>query len=289
VGYLLGTVTIRGFRRRVASDPRLGETKPWERVWMTLSFDGEKNGDRRTSNDIGLTMRRLTVEGVCRSFDLHVSPGRPRAVIVPNQEAVKRLADVVVGLEPPGHGEVLVDGVPVDRQPAEHYERRAHDWNRRASHQCAVRLVPADGGIGFNSSIVQHIVRAKCPTVSSVPRSDERINHIVASFGLKQIADYDTDRLSPAQRQLVGLASVVCWWPSVVVLEDAPDLPTWDAVVREPAHLDPADTKDLAIEEELEQVALLLISTDAARVWAFDDDPQVLRYDDHEWNGTQAP
>jgi ABC-type transporter Mla maintaining outer membrane lipid asymmetry ATPase subunit MlaF len=218
---------------------------------------------------LGLRLDRLEVVGVCPSLSLDVRAGEVRAAIVPDQQAVHSLANTVVGLDEPDDGRVLVDNAAVAGQHSDHRHHRRHRAGRRSRH-CRIRLVPASGGLVPELTVLDNIVNAQCPTARA-PReqADRMVDDAVESFGLDPLLDRRPEHLTPGERRLAGLALALCWEPSAVVLEDAAGLPTWDAVLAE-------QRRRQTLEPEVEPfagVAVLLITTDAARAWQLDGDP----------------
>ena len=217
----------------------------------------------------GLRLDRLEVAGVCPSLSLDVRAGEVRAAIVPDQQAVHALANTVVGLEEPDDGRVLVDNTAVSGQHADHRHHRRHRSGRRSRH-CRIRLVPAGGGLVPELTVLDNIVNAQCPTArASREQSDEMVDDAIDAFGLHPLVDRRPERLTDGERRLAGLALALCWEPSAVVLEDAPGLPTWDAVLAEQRRRRSPEPG----VEPFAGVAVLLITTDAARAWQLDGDP----------------
>jgi ABC-type sulfate/molybdate transport systems ATPase subunit len=231
---------------------------------------------------VGLRLERLTVAGVCAKLSLRVRAGKVRAAVVRDQPSVGILADVIVGLDKPNTGRVYIDGTVVSQQHTDHRRHRKHRLNHQQSRQCGIRLVPADGWLEPQRTVFDHILQAQCPTAPVAADATTAVEETVSAFGLERIADSRPEHLTPTELQLVGLARVLCWKPAAVVLEDAPSLPTWDAVFEERRRR--VRGADLGVEVGPDQpapdpsvpdpsVAMLLITTDAARVRHLDDDP----------------
>jgi len=235
---------------------------------------------------VGLRLERLAVTGVCPSLTLDVPAGDVRAAIVHDQESVRALANVVVGLEEPRHGRVLVDDSEVGGQHADHRRRRRHpNVPRRRHGHCPVRLVPATGGLIRELTVFENILNARCPTArTSRELATVMAHETAASLGMPGLLDRYPEHVSPRERRLAGLALAVCWEPMAVVLEDAPGLPSWDVVLDAPGSR-PHDGRDTPQDppagsprgrpgpSALDDVAVLLITTDPARAWQLDDDP----------------
>jgi ABC-type polar amino acid transport system ATPase subunit len=248
---------------------------------------------------VGLRLHEVEVAGVCPPLSLDIPAGEVRAAVVPDQRAVYALANVVVGLDEPDSGQVLVDGTEVRQQHDDHRSHRPHGGDGRESRpdnrpsyrhddrpkkpHCRIRLVPASGGLVPERTVFDNILSAQCPT-ARMSRDDagRMVRQSVSSLGLDRIVGHRPDHLTPVERRLAGLALALCWEPGAVVLEDAPGMPSWDVVITEhhrarhgathPAAQSPADVATTT-PEPFEDVACFLITTDASRAWLLDDDP----------------
>ncbi len=219
----------------------------------------------------GLRLDDLSVGGVCTSWSLAVPVGAVRAAVVRDQESVRALLEVVLGLVAPDAGRVLVDDVDVLEQPDDHHRRRRH----RAGNddQCRVRYLPASGGLEPGLTLQQNLTRASCPTVR-VPRrrAAAQARETAVRLGLRRLLGRYPEQLTVGQRQLAGFAVALCWRPCALVVEDSPDLPTWDAALEfERLRLDPAGVP--GPRGLFAEVAGLVLTTDPARTRLLDPDP----------------
>ncbi|SDT06854.1 ATP-binding cassette domain-containing protein [Actinopolymorpha singaporensis] len=219
----------------------------------------------------GLRLDDLSVEGVCTSWSLTVPVGTVRAAVVRDQESVRDLLEVVLGLVAPTGGRVLVDDVNALEQPDDHHRRRRH----RAGNddQCRVRYVPASGGLEPGLTLQQNLTRASCPTVRvSRRRAAAQARDTATRLGLRRLLGRYPEQLTVGQRQLAGFAMALCWRPCALVVEDSPDLPTWDAALEfERLRLDPAAVP--GPRGLFAEVAGLVLTTDPARTRLLDPDP----------------
>ena len=231
---------------------------------------------------VGLRLDDLTVAGVCTSVSLDVDVGRVRAVVVRDQQSVRQLVEVVVGLKDPKDGRVLVQGVDVREQKKDHDERRRH---RAGSHddQCWVRDVSASGGLLPFLTLEQNLAGGQCRT-SQIPKSTatKRARETASLLGLRGLLKHHPDELTQRQRQLGGLGLALCWRSCAIVLEDSPDVEPWDDVLTfGPRQLDEDAPDEVTLLDEdlpdtvtlLADVATLVITTDPARTRQLDPDP----------------
>jgi predicted ABC-type transport system involved in lysophospholipase L1 biosynthesis ATPase subunit len=224
---------------------------------------------------VGLRLESLRVAEVCSELTLDVPVGVVRAAIVRDQAAVHALANAVVGLDRTRcAGRVLVGGMDVRQQHHDHRRRRRH----RTHRHCLIRLVPASGGLVPEITVAENMWRLRCPTARvSKALGTVMTQEAAARLGMADLLDRRPEHLTAGERRLAGLALALCWEPIAVVLEDAPDLPTWHAVLEERHRrrdrLASVGLAPPAAHAAFARVAVLVITTDAARVWQLDHDP----------------
>lgn len=172
----------------------------------------------------GLVLERLAVPGLPSTVT--VQPGEQRALVVSDPALARQLADLAI---------------------------------ERAT--VPVRLVPAEGGLLPHLSVegnLAHACRAR-----GLPRRDaEDEAHATASrCGLGDVLDRYPYEITPGRRRLAGVARALCGRPGAIILEDAPGLPTWAALL-DLAHI---------VEHlpDLLSAAVLLIAPDHKRAAGF--------------------
>ncbi len=117
-------------------------------------------------------------------------------------------------------------------------------------------------------------VAGVCPSLSvEVPAGDVRAAVVPGQRAVPALANVVVGLDEPhAGRVLVDGTDVGQQQPGAVVLEDGPDMPSWDVVLAD--HRSTAPSQDAcAGREPFDDVACFLITTDAARAWVLDDDP----------------
>jgi ABC-type nitrate/sulfonate/bicarbonate transport system ATPase subunit len=130
------------------------------------------------------------------------------------------------------------------------------------------RLVPAEGGLLPHRTVLGNLVHGN-RIGRIIPRATavEEIALTATGCGLDDVLDRYPHEITAGRRRVAGLARALCGLPAVttVVLEDAPDMPTWPNLL-EAVHA-----------PELYSVALLLLTHDAERAAGFEtagaDDP----------------
>lgn len=163
---------------------------------------------------------------------LELGIGERRALVVPDATAVRRLADLVAGLEelPPG-AEVKASG--------------------------PVRLIPVEGGLLPHLTVLGNVVHGHLRT-HRVTRSaaEDECRHAAGNCGLGDVLDRYPHEITPGRRRLTAVARALEAAPAAVVLEDAPGLPTWGSLLSFPY-------------SALSGTVLLLITTDPTRTTGF--------------------
>lgn len=130
-----------------------------------------------------------------------------------------------------------------------------------AMPRATCRLVPAEGGLLPHRTVLGNLVHGN-RIGRIIPRATavEEIALTATGCGLDDVLDRYPHEITPGRRRVAGLARALCGLPTVttVVLEDAPDLPTWPNLL-EAVHA-----------PELYSVALLLLTYDAERAVGFE-------------------
>lgn len=123
------------------------------------------------------------------------------------------------------------------------------------------RLVPAEGGLLPHRTVLGNLVHGN-RVGRIIPRATavDEIALTATGCGLDDVLDRYPHEITAGRRRVAGLARALCGLPAVtaVVLEDAPDLPTWPNLL-EAVHA-----------PELFSVALLLLTYDVERSVGFD-------------------
>ncbi len=170
-----------------------------------------------TLKDVTFSWSR-DAEPVVRNLNLCVGPGDHLAVVGPSGIGKSTLAGLLTGLMPPGRGEVLFGGVPVDQVvPA-------------VRHQ-AIALIPQETYL-FTGTVRENLALL-------APRAtDDELVEAVKTVGAKPILDrlggldarlgHAGEGLSAGEAQLLALARVHVSAATVVILDEAT------------SHLDPA-------------------------------------------------
>lgn len=212
----------------------------------------------------GLRLEDVSVAGVSGSLNLSVEMAQIRAVIVPASR-IRAVADVLVGLEPPQSGWVKIDDKPVT---GDHHRARQH----------GIRLVPSDGGLLPNLTVLHNILYAECVVhrrPSEHPEKEVRHSTAIA-YGLNDVLDRFPYEITIGRRRMAGLARALRANPSVVVLEDDLDAPTWVALLgaaQPPADGDSPSTSAHTPVGQLSGVAAVLVTSDPARAQGLESPP----------------
>ncbi|WP_404369180.1 ABC transporter ATP-binding protein [Marinobacter sp.] len=150
-------------------------------------------------------------ESILRGINLHVAPGEKVAVVGASGGGKSTLVQVILGMYTPDRGEVLIDGIPVQRI----------GFSRLREHVATVLQHPAL----FNDTVRQNL------TLGREKSNDElwealKIAQLEATVqempqGLDTMIGRQGVRLSGGQRQRLAIARMVLANPSVVILDEA--------------------------------------------------------------------
>lgn len=169
----------------------------------------------RDRHTVSLTLRdihfRYSEESVLRGINLHVEAGEKVALVGASGGGKSTLVQVILGMYTPERGDVLIDGVPVQRI----------GLPRLREHVATVLQHPAL----FNDSLRQNLTlgRALPDTLLwealRIAQLDQTVNAMPGR--LDTVVGRQGVRLSGGQRQRLAIARMILSDPSVVILDEA--------------------------------------------------------------------
>jgi ABC-type thiamine transport system ATPase subunit len=203
----------------------------------------------------GLALRGVTVTGLPGPLSITIRPGEIGALVVPDEGAAGRLADVAAGCAIPVSGRVLVAGQRIG-------PRLAARGNSVAA-PARVGLVPVDGGLLPHLTVADNISYGL--RYGDRVRPDmlgDRVREIARQLGVSDVLGARPADLTPGRRLRVGLARALLRRPAAVVIEDRTGAPQWLA--------------QLVDVEPVARVAVLIITDSVQRLAGLDSERLVL-------------
>jgi energy-coupling factor transport system ATP-binding protein len=217
----------------------------------------------------GLGTARSKRHRVGSGIDLEVRAGRVLAVTGPNGIGKSTLGLTLAGLLRPVAGTLRaapaltagIGDVPAawtSRQPATGIGDVPAAWTSR---QLAARI-----GTVFQDPEHQFVARtvreelAAGPHALGLPDVEQRVDELLAAFGLDDLADANPFTLSGGEQRRLAIGTVIASRPPVVVLDEptsGQDRATWQAVVDRLGALADAGTAIVAITHDQDLVRAL--------------------------------
>lgn len=134
--------------------------------------------------------------------DLTVEPGESYVILGPSGSGKSTLLRSIAGLEDLDSGEVLLDGVPLDRSP----ERLA--------------MVFQDPALYPWLSVSENIAIAGRFAKNRERLTDETVDGLLGTLGLRHLKDAYPDSLSGGQAQRVSVGRALALGPDVLLLDE---------------------------------------------------------------------
>lgn len=194
---------------------------------------------------------------VLDDVSLALSPGDKVALLGGNGSGKTTLLRLLVALERPETGQLLLDGVPVGK--------RARDRDRMRRAVQLVLQEPDDQV--FSTSVAADVSFGPANLGMPADQVDQRVTQALAAVGVSELAERAPHLLSFGQRKRVALAGVLAMRPRVLLLDE----PT--------AGLDPAATTALlgTLDSLADQgVAVLMATHEVDTAWRWATDAAVL-------------
>ncbi len=148
---------------------------------------------------------------LCRDLSLGFAAGSCWAILGPNGAGKSTLLTALAGLRTPESGRVLLDGEPVET------------LSRRA---IALRLglLPQDSQDPFPASVLELALAGRYPHLPLWGRESlqdiELARHALRTVGLEELAERSVATLSGGERRRLGIATLLCQDPAVLLLDE---------------------------------------------------------------------
>jgi ABC-2 type transport system ATP-binding protein len=157
----------------------------------------------------------IAVEGLVKDFGrtravagvtFHVAAGEIMGLLGPNGSGKTTIMRVLTGFFPPSEGRVAIDGIDVERDPLAVRER--------------IGYLP-ENVVLYPDLTVTRFLRF-CAEVKGVPSASRRarLDEVMESCGLTEVAGKLIGKLSKGYRQRVGIAQALMHRPRVLILDE---------------------------------------------------------------------
>jgi energy-coupling factor transport system ATP-binding protein len=165
-------------------------------------------------DNVSFTYRKGEPDAVpaLRNLDLKIEPGQLVAIIGHNGSGKSTLVKLLCAIQYPTEGNILIDGVPVDREHQWDVRRRVSVVFQDPDDQLIMNRVADDVAFG--------------PENLGLPRDEiaERVRTAVEMLGLEDIGDRLIEDLSPGQKQRVAIAGALAMRPRFLILDEPTSL-----------------------------------------------------------------
>ena len=154
-------------------------------------------------------LRQVSAEGALEDIDLSIAGGTFLVVVGKSGSGKSALLGVLGGLRPPGSGQVLLDGVPLDRlRPEELRAVVGYAFERPALLGATV-----SDAVGYGSWAGRGAVRNACRMA--------QVHDVVVRLPEGYRTPLTETPLSGGEAQRLGLARAIVGNPRVLILDDA--------------------------------------------------------------------
>ncbi len=149
-------------------------------------------GERRVVNDVSINVEQGTVVGL----------------LGPNGAGKTTTFYMIVGIEKPDSGEVLIDGREITHMP----------MHERA--MAGIGYLPQEASIFRKLTVEDNIMAILEATELSVEKRVEKMNSLIAEFHVEHIRKRKGSELSGGERRRVEIARALATDPSFILLDE---------------------------------------------------------------------
>ena len=149
-------------------------------------------GERRVVNDVSINVEQGTVVGL----------------LGPNGAGKTTTFYMIVGIEKPDSGEVLIDGREITHMP----------MHERA--MAGIGYLPQEASIFRKLTVEDNIMAILEATELSAEKRVEKMNSLIAEFHVEHIRKRKGSELSGGERRRVEIARALATDPSFILLDD---------------------------------------------------------------------
>ena len=142
---------------------------------------------------------------------LDIPPGTITAILGPNGSGKTTLLHLILGLQSPDQGSVLLA-----RRPRRQYNRRALGK--------MVGLVSQDEYIPFNFTVLDYVLLGRTPHLRMLQTPGARdvdiVHQVLGEMGMSRLTDRSIQSLSGGERQLAMVARALAQRPRILLLDE---------------------------------------------------------------------
>ena len=145
---------------------------------------------------------------VVNDLSFRIEPGEAVGLIGANGAGKSTVLRLLLGLLSPGSGEILVDGIRVERKSLPEVRRRLGFVLQNSDNQMFMPTVMEDMLFG--------------PLNYGVPRETafRQAEDVLASLGLTGLKDRQNHTLSGGEKRMAAIATILCMQPEVILMDE---------------------------------------------------------------------
>ena len=147
-------------------------------------------------------------EPILQGLSLKIKPGERVALLGPTGTGKSTFMETLVGLKEPLSGEILIQGIPLEKNTLFQIRRQVGFCFQNPDDQL------------FMPTILEDITFGPLNYGLSLENAVNIAHHLLAKFGLEKYANRSVYKLSGGQKRLAALAAVLALEPDILILDE---------------------------------------------------------------------